>query len=131
MLKVREAEADDRLDDAMRADLADGFQQAVVETLVGKSIRAAQQYNRRRLIVAGGVGANRLLRARLREAMAGIGGEVYYPRAEFCTDNGAMIAFTGLLHYEAQTAPDNLVNADLTVHARARWNLQEASTPAG
>ena len=135
MLKVREAEAADRLDDAMRADLADGFQQAVVDTLVGKSLRAAQQMKRQRLIVAGGVGANRLLRARLRAAMADIGGEVFYPRAEFCTDNGAMIAFTGLLHYEAESAtqwaPADLANVDLTVHARARWNLQEASVLAG
>ena len=125
MLKVREAEAEGRLDDAMRADLADGFQQAVVDTLVSKSIRAVQQQNRQRLIVAGGVGANRLLRARLREAMSAIGGSVYYPRVEFCTDNGAMIAFTGLLHVEAGHVPDDLANADLTVHARARWNLQE------
>ena len=126
MLKVREAEAEGQLDDAMRADLADGFQQAVVDTLVGKSIRAVQQHDRQRLIVAGGVGANRLLRTRLREAMSAIGGSVYYPRAEFCTDNGAMIAFTGLLHVEAGHVPDNKANASLTVHARARWNLQEA-----
>jgi len=129
MLKVREAEADGRLDDAMRADLADGFQQAVVDTLVGKSIRAVQQNDRRRLIIAGGVAANRLLRDRMGEAMAGIGGDVYYPRAEFCTDNGAMIAFTGLLHFEAGMASEELVNRDLTVHARARWDLQEVSGP--
>lgn len=126
MLKVREAEAAGRLDDAMRADLADGFQQAVVDTLVGKAVRAVQQSDRRRLIVAGGVGANRLLRSRLRDALAGIGGEVYYPRAEFCTDNGAMIAYTGLLHFEARSAANDLANEDLTVHARARWNLQDA-----
>jgi len=131
MLKVREAEADGRLDDAMRADLADGFQQAVVDTLVAKSLRAVQQTGRQRLIVAGGVGANRELRARLRDAMAGIGGKVYYPRAEFCTDNGAMIAFTGLLHLQAGTAPADLAKADLTVHARARWNLQDVSAVAG
>lgn len=126
MLKVREAEAAGRFDDAMRADLADGFQQAVVDTLVGKSIRAVKQSGRQRLIVAGGVAANRLLRDRLRVEMAGIGGEVYYPRAEFCTDNGAMIAFTGLLHFAAAEMPDDQVNADLTVQARARWDLQEA-----
>lgn len=126
MLKVREAEADGRLDETMRADLADGFQQAVVDTLVGKTMRAVRQTDRQRLIVAGGVGANRLLRARLREAMAAIGGDVYYPRSEFCTDNGAMIAFTGLLHLQARERSDNKVDADLTVHARARWNLQEA-----
>jgi N6-L-threonylcarbamoyladenine synthase len=125
MLKVREAEAEGRLDDAMRADLADGFQQAVVDTLVGKSIRAVQQNNRQRLIVAGGVAANRLLRERLGEAMNAIGGEVYYPRTEFCTDNGAMIAFTGLKYFEAGLGSDELANRDLTVHARARWSLED------
>ena len=127
MLKVRAAEADGPLDAALRADLADGFQQAVVDTLVSKSIRAVQQSGRQRLIVAGGVAANRLLRNRLHAAMADIDGKVFYPRSEFCTDNGAMIAFTGLLHFAAGHAPDDLVNADLTVHARARWNLQEAA----
>jgi N6-L-threonylcarbamoyladenine synthase len=130
MLKVREAEADGRLDDAMRADLADGFQTAVVDTLVGKSIRAIQQNDRQRLIVAGGVAANRLLRDRLSKAMTDIGGEVYYPRTEFCTDNGAMIAFTGLKYLEAglatgELAPNELAKGDLTVHARARWSLQD------
>ncbi len=111
----------------MGADLADGFQQAVVDTLVGKAMRALQQNDRQRLVVAGGVAANRLLRDRLCDEISGIGGEVFYPRTEFCTDNGAMIAFTGLLHLEAKTVPDDLANMDLTVHARARWNLQEIS----
>ncbi len=127
MLKVREAEAGGLLDDAMRADLADGFQQAAVDTLVAKAIRAVQKSNRRRLIVAGGVGANRLLRGRLREAMAAIGGKVYYPRSEFCTDNGAMIAFTGLLHLQAAGGPDARADTDLTVQARARWSLQDVN----
>lgn len=126
MLKVREAEAAGRLDEMMRADLADGFQCAVVDTLVGKSMRALRENGRQRLVVAGGVAANRLLRDRLRAEIAGFGGEVYFPRAEFCTDNGAMIAFTGLLHFEAEAAAGRLANVDLAVHARARWNLQEA-----
>ncbi len=126
MLRVREAEAAGRLDDAMRADLADGFQQAVVDTLVGKAVRAVKQQGRQRLIIAGGVGANRLLRERLRTAMTEIGGTVHYPRAEFCTDNGAMIAFTGWLHLQAAAARGTLAPPGGTVHARARWNLQEA-----
>jgi N6-L-threonylcarbamoyladenine synthase len=127
MLKVRAAEADGPLDEALRADLADGFQEAVVDTLVRKSIRAVRQNGRQRLIVAGGVAANRLLRNRLHVAMADIGGEVFYPRSEFCTDNGAMIAFTGLLHFSAGDWPEDLADADLSVHARARWNLQEVT----
>ncbi len=127
MLKVREAEANGQLDDTMRADLADGFQQAAVDTLVGKAIRAVKQNNRQRLIIAGGVGANRLLRSQMRAAMADIGGKVFYPRAEFCTDNGAMIAFTGLLHCTAGAEADELASQNLTVHARARWSLQDIS----
>ncbi len=127
MLKVRAAEAVGRLDEALRADLADGFQCAVVDTLVGKSMRALRENNRQRLVVAGGVAANRLLRDRLRAEIARFDAEVYFPRAEFCTDNGAMIAFTGLLHFEAEAAGGHPANVDLTVHARARWNLQEAS----
>ncbi|MDE2459834.1 MAG: tRNA (adenosine(37)-N6)-threonylcarbamoyltransferase complex transferase subunit TsaD [Gammaproteobacteria bacterium] len=78
-----------------RADLARAFEDAVVDTLVIKCARALQQTGERRLVVAGGVGANRRLRARLKERVEQLGGEVFYPRLEFCTDNGAMIAYAG------------------------------------
>ena len=130
MLKVREAEAAGQLDADMRADLADGFQQAVVDTLVGKSIRAVQQADRKRLIAAGGVAANRLLRSQLGAAMADLGGQVYYPRAEFCTDNGAMIAFTGLQYVLAGIEPEYAIGGDLTVQAQARWSLADISGTA-
>ena len=120
MLKVRKAESGGPLADAVRADLASAFQEAVVDTLVAKSLRAVRATGRQRLVVAGGVGANRLLRARLRDGMAQAGGSVYYPRTEFCTDNGAMIAYTGWLRLGAGSA-----QADATVHARARWSLQD------
>ncbi|MBT8442451.1 MAG: tRNA (adenosine(37)-N6)-threonylcarbamoyltransferase complex transferase subunit TsaD [Gammaproteobacteria bacterium] len=121
MLKVREAQArDGGIDAATRADIASSFQEAVVDSLVGKSLRAVHEIGRERLVVAGGVGANRRLRERLRESMTEAGGRVYYPRIEFCTDNGAMIAYTGWLRLQAGGA----VN-DATVHARARWDLQE------
>jgi len=128
MLKVRELEATDQLTGSVRADLADAFQNAVVDTLVGKSLRALEQTGHERLVVAGGVGANQLLRARLTEALAGQGGRVYYPRAEFCTDNGAMVAFAGFQHLQAtgQARDPAAVTASLKVEARARWNLQEA-----
>jgi len=82
----------------LRADIACAFQQAVVDTLWIKCRRALQQLNSKRLVVVGGVGANRQLRERLRTEMLAIGGEVFYPRPEFCTDNGAMVAYTGYCH---------------------------------
>ena len=80
---------------ANRADVARAFEDAVVDTLAIKCRRALQATRLRRLVVAGGVGANRRLRERLRELLAERGGQVYYPRLEFCTDNGAMIAYAG------------------------------------
>ena len=80
---------------ANRADVARAFEDAVVDTLAIKCRRALQATRLRRLVVAGGVGANRQLRERLRELLAELGGQVYYPRLEFCTDNGAMIAYAG------------------------------------
>ena len=78
-----------------RADVARAFEEAVVETLAIKCRRALQATQLRRLIIAGGVGANRRLRERLREIVAELGGQIHYPRLEFCTDNGAMIAYAG------------------------------------
>ena len=124
MLEVRKLEKSGAMTDRVRADLADAFQQAVVDTLVAKSLRAVEQTACRRLVVAGGVGANRLRRNRLKEALAGQGGSVYYPRPEFCTDNGAMVAFAGLLRFQAGAATSR-ASSRLAVEARARWNLQE------
>ncbi len=78
-----------------QADVAHAFEEAVVETLAIKCRRALQATGLKRLVVAGGVGANRRLRERLRELAEERGGRVYYPRLEFCTDNGAMIAYAG------------------------------------
>ncbi|OHC60801.1 MAG: tRNA (adenosine(37)-N6)-threonylcarbamoyltransferase complex transferase subunit TsaD [Rhodocyclales bacterium GWA2_65_19] len=83
------------LTDADRADLAAEFQEAVTEVLAAKAVAACRQHRLSSLVVAGGVGANRRLRERLDEAMAKIGGRVFYPALELCTDNGAMIAFAG------------------------------------
>jgi N6-L-threonylcarbamoyladenine synthase len=100
-----------------RADVARAFEDAVVETLVIKCLRAVREAGAARLVVAGGVGANRRLRARLREAVEAEGASVHYPPLEFCTDNGAMIALAGLKRLEAGAAED------LTIRARARWGL--------
>jgi N6-L-threonylcarbamoyladenine synthase len=92
------------LDDELRADVARGFQDAVVETLAEKSRRALRLTGHRRLVVAGGVGANRHLRERLAAVAAESGAALYFPRAEFCTDNGAMIALAGCLRMVAGAA---------------------------
>lgn len=101
------------------ADIASAFQQAVVETLVIKSMRALKQTGLKRLVVAGGVGANRLLRQQLQEQMTVLSGEVFFPRPEFCTDNGAMIAYVGYLRLQSGQ------HDDLAVKVRPRWPLTE------
>ena len=102
-----------------RADIAHAFQQAVVDTLAIKCKRALVQTGLNRLVVAGGVSANTSLRAQLSELMQGLGGEVFYPRNEYCTDNGAMIAFAGLQRLRANDIEP------LAVRARPRWPLDE------
>ncbi|TXH75160.1 MAG: tRNA (adenosine(37)-N6)-threonylcarbamoyltransferase complex transferase subunit TsaD [Lysobacteraceae bacterium] len=87
--------------DATRADIARGFEDAVVDTLAIKCERALRAADCRTLVVAGGVGANRRLRAKLHEMTAGFGGRVCFPRPALCTDNGAMIAFAGALRLQA------------------------------
>ncbi len=82
----------------IRADIAAAFQKSVVDTLWIKCRRALTQTQLQRLVVVGGVGANRQLRERLKKEMQDLGGAVFYPRPEFCTDNAAMVAFTGYRH---------------------------------
>jgi N6-L-threonylcarbamoyladenine synthase len=93
------------LDDGLRADVARGFEEAVVDTLAEKCRRALRASGHRRLVVAGGVGANQRLRARLRRLGDETGARVYFPRPEFCTDNGAMIALAGCLRMQAGARP--------------------------
>src|SRR6202790_4174754 len=107
------------LDDATRADVARGFQEAVVDTLAEKSRRALRATGPRRLVIAGGVGANIRLRERLGGVgrRAGAGAELYFPRAEFCTDNGAMIALAGCMRLAAGMHDGRIIAA------RANWEL--------
>ncbi|NND81311.1 MAG: tRNA (adenosine(37)-N6)-threonylcarbamoyltransferase complex transferase subunit TsaD [Gammaproteobacteria bacterium] len=100
------------------ADIAHAFQLAAVETLVVKSRRALQQTNCDRLVVAGGVGANRYLRTALMDMTEAEQARVYYPRIEFCTDNGAMIAYAGA--QRLHQADD-----DLAFQVRPRWSIEE------
>jgi N6-L-threonylcarbamoyladenine synthase len=101
----------------VRADVARGFEEAVVETLAEKCRRALRATGHRRLVVAGGVGANRRLRERLAGIVAPLNAELYFPRAEFCTDNGAMIALAGCLRLSAG------LRAGLGMSARQSWEL--------
>ena len=108
-----------RGDEQHRANVATAFQQAVVDTLVIKSRRALQQTGLRRLVIAGGVSANQLLREQMRQLGQQLDVEVFYPRHEFCTDNGAMIALAGCLRLQAGE------RTGLAVNTRARWPLAE------
>jgi N6-L-threonylcarbamoyladenine synthase len=104
-------------DEQARADLAAGVEAAIVDVLAAKTLAAMEQTGLEELVVAGGVGANRRLRARLSAEASERGFAVRYPELQFCTDNGAMIAFAGalrLLHAPAQ-------HTGFTV--RARWDL--------
>jgi len=112
------------LDDAAKADVAAEFQEAVVDVLVAKCRAALEATGHRRLVIAGGVGANRRLRERLDATATAEGFEVYYPELELCTDNGAMIALAGALRLPS-SAPRGYA---FTV--RPRWDLAQL-TAAG
>lgn len=101
-----------------RADLAAELQAAITEVLVAKAMAAVESTGLERLVVAGGVGANRCLRAQLDAAAARKGCRVFYPPYEFCTDNGAMIAFAGALRLQRGER-----NADSGFTVRPRWDL--------
>lgn len=109
------------LDEQTRADIARAFEDAVVETLTIKCRRALRATGMKCLVIAGGVGANKALRAALQKMVVEESAEVFFPRMEFCTDNGAMIAYVGcqrlsLGQHEA-----------LAIQASPRWSLSELS----
>ena len=108
-----------QLDEQAKADLAASFQQAVVDTLVIKCKRAIEQTEARALVMSGGVSANRLLRQSLK-ALENDSIEVAYPAPEFCTDNGAMIAFAGLMRLSRGQE-----DSSLSMTIRPRWPLSE------
>jgi N6-L-threonylcarbamoyladenine synthase len=109
-------------DSQPRADLARDFEDAVVDVLVGKTVRALAETGLERVVIAGGVAANRRLRERLTEAGHGAGAGVYFPRPALCTDNGAMIAHAGWWRLRSGAGEG------LEVTARARWSL-DSLTP--
>ncbi|MCF7353771.1 tRNA (adenosine(37)-N6)-threonylcarbamoyltransferase complex transferase subunit TsaD [Vibrio sp. CK2-1] len=106
-------------DDQTRADIAYAFQEAVCDTLVIKCRRALEQTGLKRIVIAGGVSANKQLRISLEALAQKVGGAVYYPRTEFCTDNGAMIAYAGMQRLR------NGEMTDLSVQAQPRWPIDQ------
>lgn len=104
-----------------KADIAYAFQEAVVETLLIKCRRALKQTGVRRLVVAGGVSANLALREALGHLMKTMHGEIFYPETQFCTDNGAMIAYAGFLRLKKQPS------SPLAIQVKPRWLMTELS----
>jgi N6-L-threonylcarbamoyladenine synthase len=118
-VRDRTAGAKPALDQQTRADIAAGVQDAIVDTLVAKTLRALEQTGYEAVVVAGGVGANQALRARLDAKAARQGAKVFYPRIEFCTDNAAMIAVAGMARLKAGSRETS------AIRARANWPLEE------
>ncbi|NKB78222.1 MAG: tRNA (adenosine(37)-N6)-threonylcarbamoyltransferase complex transferase subunit TsaD [Gammaproteobacteria bacterium] len=122
--KIRE---ENQLDDQTVADIALAFELAVVDTLGIKCGRALKQTGRKRLIIAGGVGANQRLRDHLTKVTADLGAQVFYPRSEFCTDNGAMIAYAG--YVRSKMIPDSntsnpIDSEQASFDVKPRWSLE-------
>ena len=111
--------ASESQDTQTMADIAVAFEEAVVDTLAIKCRRALEATGLRTLVLAGGVGANQRLRITLRTMAAQTGARIHYPKLEFCTDNGAMIAYAGLVRLKSGQGDD------LALHARPRWLMTD------
>jgi N6-L-threonylcarbamoyladenine synthase len=109
--------AQENLTDDIRADIAFAFQEAITDLLTKKCLHALDQTGLKQLVVAGGVGANKQLRQKLVSAFTQKNYEVFFPRLEFCTDNGAMIAFAGAMRLKTS------LKRDLTFSVKPRWQL--------
>jgi len=105
-----------------KADIAHAFQISVVDTLAIKCKRALTQTGYNRLVIAGGVSANRQLRQGLQQLMQQLKGQVFYPAPQFCTDNGAMIAYVGFLRLK------NGEQSDLAIEVKPRWTMTELAS---
>ncbi len=114
------------LDAAARADLAAEIEAAIVDVLSAKALAAVEHSGLRQLVVAGGVGANLSLRSRLTAGARARGVQVFYPELEFCTDNGAMIAFAAAQRFESRITNHGSRSGAFTV--RPRWDLETLAT---
>ena len=123
-LKLKSLEKDHgQIEEGLSAHIAASFQAAVVDTLTEKALRALEETGLETLVVAGGVGANEVLRKKLAFEIEGSGGHVYYPRPQFCTDNGAMIAYAGWCRRgDVEPGVPQIL-------ARPRWPLDELKPP--
>ncbi|CAM5792372.1 tRNA (adenosine(37)-N6)-threonylcarbamoyltransferase complex transferase subunit TsaD [Castellaniella caeni] len=130
LTRMRALQAEGRETDlAARADLAAGTEAAIVDVLAAKSLQALRQTGLKRLVVAGGVGANGRLREQLTQALAKLGGQVYFPPLHLCTDNGAMIAWAAVQRVRAGLIRlDDYRDAAFAV--RPRWDLQDVCISA-
>ena len=108
-----------------KANVARAFVDAIVEVLVAKCVTALKQTGLKRLVIAGGVGANQQLREALNAAAQKKRFQVFYPELQFCTDNGAMIAFAGAMRL--QVNPD-AAKRDYAFNVRPRWPLHELTS---
>ncbi|MGY8903479.1 MAG: tRNA (adenosine(37)-N6)-threonylcarbamoyltransferase complex transferase subunit TsaD [Burkholderiales bacterium] len=125
LTQVRKIEMAGVLSEQHKADMAAATQAAIVEVLVKKSLAAVQVCGVQRLVVAGGVGANRQLRLQLNAAGATRGLRMHYPEVEFCTDNGAMIALAAAMRLQAGVASASM---DYAFNVKPRWPLHEATS---
>jgi N6-L-threonylcarbamoyladenine synthase len=126
--QTENSHSENRADDQTRADIARAFEDAVVDTMAIKCKRAIQQTGFKRLVMAGGVSANQSLRTRLQRLAKKEGVDVFYPRPEFCTDNGAMIAFAGYLRLQNKPGQQEL--QDHQFNAYPRWPIDSIESPA-
>src|SRR5262249_36367013 len=101
-------------------DIAYAFQAAVIDTLVIKTVRALKHTQLKTLVVAGGVGANLVLRDRLSDIASSLKIALFFPRIAYCTDNGAMVAYTGCQRLLAGESDESL-----EIRVRPRWSLEE------
>jgi N6-L-threonylcarbamoyladenine synthase len=123
LTRLRKLEKDGALSEVQRADLAASTEAAIVDVLAAKSIKALKQTGLKRLVVAGGVGANSRLRSKLRAALLKLDGEVFFPPLELCTDNGAMIAYAASERVKAGLV--DLTDSSHAFTVKPRWDLQD------
>ena len=123
-------DAKDPSDPQFRSDLALAFTEAVAEVLTTKAVKAIKTTGIKQLVVAGGVSANKTLRASLIEACRKRGAHVFFPPQRLCTDNGAMIAVAGMMRLQ-RMSEEELQNAckRWSFSAKPRWTLSQAANP--